>query len=70
MSFIRKWAASTVVLGFLLILANEYHFAPRGCNDCGIVWGFPFPFQRTETFGSSVQMLWAGAIAEIGRAHV
>jgi hypothetical protein len=64
MSFMRRWAASTVVLGSLLVLANEYHFAPRDCNDSGIVWGFPFPFQRTETFARSAQMLWAGAIAD------
>lgn len=65
MSFIRRWAASTVALGFLLVLVNEYHFFPRDCNDCGIVWGFPFPFDRTETYGTSPHTLWRGVIADL-----
>ena len=62
--FVRRWAASTVALGFLWYLANEYHFAPRDCDDCGIVWGFPYPFQRTETFGTSPKTLWPGLLAD------
>jgi hypothetical protein len=65
MSFIGRWAASTVALGFLLVLVNEYHFFPRDCNDCGIVWGFPLPFERTETFGTSPHTLWRGVIADL-----
>ena len=64
MNFIRRWFLSTIVLGCFLWFVNKYHYFPRGCDDCGIYWGFPFHFQRTETFATAPRVLWSGLIAD------